>query len=260
MDQTVPSGSTSFDKATIKNLIDSGSDRISKVKIHKKIGKQEVWDNFVRIFVDKITSDFVQCNTCSNLIKSTRNSGTTGVLKHTCANAVPIDQPKITKCVLKKANSKCKREIAFATAVCAAKDNRPFSFAERPGLKFLAKRLVNIGATYGKIDVESLLPHSPTVSQYVRTTAEQIQQRLIQLFSEIKYFGHTLEHWSSKNTSSKHLLHVIHYIDGHNIKTRVLKIKECENQQAKITKNEYHQELKKYNIFTKLNSVTTDNA
>jgi hypothetical protein len=65
---------------------------------------------------------------------------------------------------------------------------RPFSLADSDGFKDLAKKLVAIRATYGKIDdISQILPCATTVSRHLDNTVTTSKSTLKQVFQTFSY-------------------------------------------------------------------------
>ena len=66
-----------------------------------------------------------------------------------------------------------KKEVLNSVTNLVVKDLRPFSVLEGEGMKDFAKKMISIGAKYGCVDTEDLLPSRNTICKHVKGLASQ---------------------------------------------------------------------------------------
>jgi len=104
------------------------------------------------------------------------------------------------------------------TNICVkfcAVDLRPFNVVNGDGFRHLAQALVNIGADHGKVDVESVLPHSSTISRKMHTVAERVREKFmpeVKLALENKTCSFDADMWSDKYTKTSYLTTTAQYV------------------------------------------------
>lgn len=129
----------------VKNLVKSKSDRVTfstadRFSQGRKVS--DVWSNFTRVVLDNMDTEYVQCETCKQVLKHVRGregSGTGGLKRHVEADGrkeVDRNQPTILKSLgvgnvvpPSKVNA-AKRKVARGIATCAALDMRPISIGD----------------------------------------------------------------------------------------------------------------------------------
>jgi hypothetical protein len=71
-------------------------------------------------------------------------------------------------------------------------DMRPFMFMEGKDFLNFAQNLINISATFGRINVTDVLPHRKTVSNHVLSVYSSLKEKFIEKIQNIQRFGVTL--------------------------------------------------------------------
>jgi hypothetical protein len=75
--------------------------------------------------------------------------------------------------------------------MCAV-DMRPFMFMKGKDFLNFAQNLINIGATFGRINVTDVLPHRTTVSNHVLSVHSSLKEKFIEKLQNIQRLGVTL--------------------------------------------------------------------
>jgi len=133
-------------------------------------------------------------------------------------NAPPMPQ-KNTSRIRKRPPKEVPRHekdklVDLCVKFCAL-DLRPFNVVNGQGFKKVTQALVNIGADYGRVDAESVLPHSSTISRRTSTVAEKIRQKFL---PEVKQAlknescSFDADMWSDKYTKTAYLTTTAQYV------------------------------------------------
>jgi hypothetical protein len=117
--------------------------------------------------------------------------------------------------------------------MCAI-DMRPEMFMEGKGFLNFAQNLINIGATFGCINVTHVLPRRTTVSNHVSSVYSSLKEKFIE---KIQRFGVTFDGWLHEYTGASYITITLHYISEEKNKWKinnfVLSTREmCENKNA----------------------------
>jgi len=81
----------------------------------------------------------------------------------------------------------------------------------------VAQSLVDIGATYGKVDVQAVLPHSSTVSRKTHLVAEKVREKFLPEVKEAIADWRCVfdaDGWSDKYTKTSYLTTTAQYVTG----------------------------------------------
>ncbi len=79
--------------------------------------------------------------------------------------------------------------------IASAKEMTPFSLIEKQGFILLAQELINIGATYGKVNVERILSNRKSVSNHIDNIDIKLKGLVIEELKNIKAIGIICDHW-----------------------------------------------------------------
>lgn len=95
-------------------------------------------------------------------------------------------------------------------------DLRSFEFVDGNGFKELGQYLVNLGAKYGHLDIDSLLPHPTTISRNTIKTAKELRDKL--MLKLMPYFyenrcSATTDMWTDDYKKLSYISITIHYIN-----------------------------------------------
>ena len=81
------------------------------------------------------------------------------------------------------------------------------------GFAELAAKLIGIGAKYGNIAVDDVLPSGRTVSRHVQEVVASEKLALVTTVADIKRFGVTTDGWTHDATTTTYITVTLHYID-----------------------------------------------
>jgi hypothetical protein len=160
-----------IEKTKIIELIKSESQDISYEVVS---GKNPKWKEFNRILNKQQKTDFIICLKCKDVLTHKKFTETTPIASHKCK--IIGNQTKIEHLFPKKATNinAIKSERTDAVVKCCALNLRSFSLIEGEGFKLLAQKLINIGARYGLLKVDEVLPTCHTVSNRVPKTYDEV--------------------------------------------------------------------------------------
>ena len=103
---------------------------------------------------------------------------------------------------------------------------RPYAIVDGDGFKQLATKLINIGATYGKIaNVDDVLPCATTVSRHLSSVVSTAKERLIEQLESVKQFGVTTDAWTHQHTNDSYVTVTVQYVedaDGWYVRSQTL--------------------------------------
>jgi len=98
-----------------------------------------------------------------------------------------------------KLPEQAKKKVVKAAVQLAANDMRPFSILDGKGMRIFCQSLVDVGATYGKVDVNELLPSRNTVSKKLHQTAGDERRNIVKLLEKAIFdnggIGMTVDLW-----------------------------------------------------------------
>jgi hypothetical protein len=89
---------------------------------------------------------------------------------------------------------------------------RPFKFIEGQGFQNFAQNLINIGATFGRINATEVLPHKTTVSNHVSIVYSSLKEKFTEKIQNIQRFGLTFDGWLNQYTGASYITITLHYI------------------------------------------------
>ena len=119
----------------------------------------------------------MKCCQCKTALKWKSKDGTSGLKSHTksCSPETSserrlLDMPLFSKPPVPVT---LKGEVADKAVQMCTADIRPFSIVEGSRFKAMAQFILNVGAKYGKFDVDALLPCATTVSRHLDVAVAQ---------------------------------------------------------------------------------------
>lgn len=95
-------------------------------------------------------------------------------------------------------------------------DIRPMSAIEGNGFKNFGQFLLGVGAKFGKIDINDILPHPTTVTRHINKTTNEFRNNIFKnLFFIInkKYCASTCDMWTDNYRKNSYMSITLHYID-----------------------------------------------
>ena len=212
-----------MEKSEIRTLIINRSDRVKFVENSQ--GVSDVWQAFHLVNVDTEYCGYVHCHKCHQLLKWKSKDGTSGLNNHikSCkpgemSKSLSIKEIFTAKVASRGASLSAEDKSAFTDceAKMCASDIRPFSIVEGSGFREVAANLISIGARYGNISVNKVLPAARTVSRHVSDVAKKEKQDLasnIGFEGHNMWFGITTDGWKEWATSTNYYTVTLHLID-----------------------------------------------
>ncbi|KAL0162267.1 hypothetical protein M9458_041663 [Cirrhinus mrigala] len=186
-------------------------------------GKSAVWKYFY--IVVKADSDepvgYVQCKGCGVLMtydsKRTRNSALQRHVDGGCKSPGLL-QPSITTftSTSRKIPQQAKQKLTEKCVEYCCKDIRPFRSIEGGGFVELAQQLINVGATYGSVAAQDVLPDPTTVSKRCRELATEKRKKLVEqlndVLTEVNSIGMTTNIWTEDYHKLSYMTITCHFV------------------------------------------------
>jgi hypothetical protein len=92
---------------------------------------------------------------------------------------------------------------------------RPFNIVTGQGFRELAQELIKVGAKYGHVKLEEILPHPTTISRRVSEMADEIRAQVVPEIKAAMERGEcaaTSDMWSDKFNKLHYLTMTTHYV------------------------------------------------
>ena len=146
-------------KKSKNEIVKLMKEKSEKIKIVKSNKRSQVWDIFHEIYVENVIQEYVICINCEE-IYSFKNNSTSTLNSHKCKvkENQNIENFFTKKCVNESSLIQIKKETTDKLIDFCSKDLRPFNIIEGDGFKQLIQHFIKIGAKYGNIDVNEILP------------------------------------------------------------------------------------------------------
>jgi hypothetical protein len=243
---------TSVTKEDLVAMFQSQNNRVSTTK--KNVSKSKVWNSFSLVSLDGNLTDFLKCDDCMMVYKYVPAAGTKSmhrhinseckVNSHTLASkpSKPKNDDVSAYGYFKKLVPQSKADEFNRTLVKAlAQDLRPLNLTKGNGFRTIAAALINIGATYGNVDVDSLLSHPSTLKrkfldQVFLDTQDNVKKTVQDCisFPELSF---TSDMWTNTFTQDHYLSLTVHFFTAQfELKSYVLSIRHF-TQEKKTTEN-----------------------
>lgn len=182
-----------FNKSRIQKLIKDKDKIISYSPIDSRCAIIKTRSK--RVLFNTITTQFIKCNECAELITYSSNTKSANRHFRNCKlkpTSSDSESPHVGKITSHLFNNDLPSEIksdlsALASRVCSD-DIRPFSLFNGSAFKNYCQALINLGAAKGKIDSHQICPDEKTVKRYTISNAEDLKCILIERFKSIKTF------------------------------------------------------------------------
>ena len=134
-----------------------------------------------------------------------------------------------------------KDKMTDACVKMCSVDLRPFSVVNGPGFKNVAQSLIEVGAKFGNVNAEEVLPHSPTISRKTCVVAEKVREKFLPEVKEaleMKSCAFDADMWSDKYTKTAYLTTTAQYVtEDFKLKSLVLFTVDFPAEQAKTGAN-----------------------
>ena len=131
---------------------------------------------------------YVMCNSCNSIYSyDSQKTGTSAMVKHICAKSRTREpsQSPISSFIRKKIPPDVKSKFAtdFVDMVCL--DIRLVDIVSRKEFLQVAQTLINIGAKFGVVDADSIIPQRETLSDLC-SSAVCVKQELPEVIQIVK--------------------------------------------------------------------------
>jgi len=177
----------SLDKKAVQDIVDQhkdGKETGHGIEFVKHLGKSHLWVSFQKLKLDGVVVPYVVCTICYGVLKYTPSDGTGGMKRHVhrvrqeaASSNTQLKISGFTSTTFEPGvYRKAKKQITTSVVQFCAKDIRPFNIVEGEGFKGVARELINIGAKYGRIQVEQVLPCGQTISNNVDETYKKLKE------------------------------------------------------------------------------------
>jgi len=253
-----------MDKQSIQTLVNVKSDRLTYCENE---GKSAVWKHFLLISVDGSKVPFVKCNKCHTVLKWLSKDGTKSLNGHhvTCSAQSPTtritDMPGFSA-VGTKVPSTVKSSMANEIVSMCATDIRPFTIVDGPGFKRVAQKLIALGAQYGNIPADNVLPCATTVSRHLHNVVAERKADVIEKLRAVGNCGITTDGWTHTTTNHQYITITAHYIDKEwNVHSYILATRLADDQHtAHYIRNFVGDILAEFGLGIGEHIFVTDNA
>ncbi|KAK7130430.1 hypothetical protein R3I93_019921 [Phoxinus phoxinus] len=191
-------------------------------KTSENEGKSTVWNHFY--IVVKADSDepvgYVKCKCCGLLMKyDSKRTGNSALQRHVdrACKSPGLQQPNIPfASTSRKIPQHAKQKLTEKCVEYCCKDIRPFRSIEGAGFIELAQQLIQIGATYGSVTAQDILPDPTTVSKRYRELAIEKRTKLIEqlnyTLTEVNSIGMTTDIWTEDYHKLSYLTITCHFV------------------------------------------------
>lgn len=105
------------------------------------------------------------------------------------------------------------------------KDLCPFDIVTGQGFREFSQELINIGSTYGRLQVDDLFPHPTTISRNLIKDADSMKSNLkskLKSIFELNGGAFTSDMWTDDYRKISYISLTVHYIEDWQLKEQVL--------------------------------------
>ena len=99
---------------------------------------------------------------------------------------------------------------------------RPFTVVEGDTFREMVKHFISIRATYGKVELDEVLPCSTTISRQLSGVVEVEKARLLQELEKVCQFDITTDLWSHDNTGHSYITIMVQYVAELQVQSKIL--------------------------------------
>ncbi|KAL0174601.1 hypothetical protein M9458_030569 [Cirrhinus mrigala] len=127
-------------------------------------------------------------------------------------------QPSITTftSTSRKIPQQAKQKLTEKCVEYCCKDIRPFRSIKGGGFVELAQQLINVGATYGSVAAQDVLPDPTTVSKRCRELATEKRKKLVEqlndVLTEVNSIGMTTDIWTEDYHKLSYMTITCHFV------------------------------------------------
>lgn len=230
---------------TIREKIKKG-----ELKTKKKEGqKSSVWERFSEVVKDDESSaGYVICNICEAIyVFNSHKTGTSNMVHHVCAKArsLPNSLTSFVRRDIKRIPVEVKHKFVDDCVDMCCWDMRPFDIVSGKGFVKVAQTLINIGAKYGAVDADSIIPHRQTVCDRAKQQAAADKENLAEVIQKIIEEGGiavTTDMWTDEFNKRVYTVLTCHYIsEKWQLESRILATVEFDSHLKKTGENIHDQ-------------------
>ncbi|KAF1377848.1 hypothetical protein PFLUV_G00205000 [Perca fluviatilis] len=154
--------------------------------------RSSVWERFREVLnADDSSAGYVICNACEALyVYDSHKTGTSNMVHHQCG--ATRSQPRLPNTTTsfvsresKKVPSEVKSKFVDECVDLCCLDMRPFDIVSGKGFVQVAQTLINIGATYGAVDANGVIPHRQTVCDRAKQRAAADKEKLSEVIHKV---------------------------------------------------------------------------
>lgn len=199
--------------------------------------KSSAYKSFFLLYDKGAYVGLVKCRSCAKVIKhNIHESGTTHLSRHTSThstdnkNAPPTTQTKVTSFLApkRKLNEQDQTALVSAASMYCARDIRPYSAVEGPGLRQLIQTAISIGSKYGNLPAEDILPSRTTVASYCHQAAQEGRTKLVETINDFiaqhGIIGVTTDMWTEAYKKKNFVSVTVHMLEKKRLTSRTLQV------------------------------------
>ncbi|XP_053967049.1 transposable element Hobo transposase [Anastrepha ludens] len=182
--------------------------------------RSSVWKHFQVIkFLDTV-ENFARCNHCAEILSYAPRSGTGSLLRHRCvrvrANRTQKNLPatqSVSSFIRSMLPKKTKEDILKSQLEFISKDLKSLNTTEGDGFRKFAQALINIGAEYGKQNIDEILVSRPIlVNSLIPAEYFNIKNQLEYILSN-NHAAFSTDTWIDESSQRNFLALTAHYIN-----------------------------------------------
>ncbi|KAL0146912.1 hypothetical protein M9458_057851 [Cirrhinus mrigala] len=193
--------------------------------------KSKVWETFAKITKDDDQSaGFVMCTSCDAIYTfDSHKTGTTNMARHKCGPGNPSQpnraasgqpRPQTIDAFMRPNHTKIPLQVKskfvdYCVDFCCT-DLRPFDIVSGEGFTKVAQGLINIGARYGSVDANGVLPHRQTVCDRAKKQAMVEKEALSEVLKSAVHdnggVAITTDMWTDDFNRRSYTVLTCHYI------------------------------------------------
>ncbi|KAG5265223.1 hypothetical protein AALO_G00262780 [Alosa alosa] len=126
-----------------------------------------------------------------------------------------INKLDLTFVTIQSIPMKARQALTEKCEEFCCRDIRPFYVVSGQGFQAIAQELINVGATYGRVSAQSVLPHHSTVSKHCLEMADEKREVLTQTLKDVLKIGDTgmsTDMWTDDYRKLSYMAITCHYI------------------------------------------------
>jgi len=158
--------------------------------------------------------------------------------------------------------SSVKSQMANDLVYMCATDIRPFSIVDGSGFITVAQKLISIGAQYGNVSVDKMLPCSSTVSRHMESLVACHKSELYDKLAKAVNVWVTTDDWTHAISNVQYITTTVHYIDEQwSMQAYILATRPADDKHmADYIRNFVGDILLEFGVVKEGNIFVTDNA